>query len=152
MESCTSPIVPRIFTLLSTRFSPPTSCASVCISPKPFCTFPSCLLTSSNDCPMRSCRVFCNFSSTVARISSSFFSVFCKSSCWRSDSSPNFSRCRRLNNSMLSAKLFWKACMAELVWVVIFFRVSRCSVRKWLRVEASSSRSLRERFSSFSRL
>ena len=32
-------MLPRVFTLLRTRFKPPTSCASVCISPSPLQVF-----------------------------------------------------------------------------------------------------------------
>ena len=91
--SWTSPNVPRIFTLLRTFLRPPTSCASDFISPRPFCTFSSCERTISKDCPMRSLRVFCNFSSTITRMSSRRFSVDCISvSCWRAIAS-NFWRC-----------------------------------------------------------
>lgn len=51
-------MLPRVFTLLRTRFKPPTSCASVCISPSPFCTLSSCSVTSRNDWPIRSLSVF----------------------------------------------------------------------------------------------
>lgn len=54
-------MLPRVFTLLRTRFKPPTSCASVCISPSPFCTLSSCSVTSRNDWPIRSFSVFLQF-------------------------------------------------------------------------------------------
>ena len=71
MPSCTSPQVPRDFTLVSTRFRSPTPIASCCISPRPWCTFSSRSETSLNDSPRRCSSVACSFSSTVRRISSS---------------------------------------------------------------------------------
>lgn len=91
-----SPMLPRVFTLLRTRFKPPTSCASVCISPSPFCTLSSCSVTSRNDWPIRSFSVFCNFSSTVRRISSNRFSVLATNRRCCSSKLANFSRCKAL--------------------------------------------------------
>ena len=73
--SCTSPKVPRVLTLLSTRLSEPTSLASFCISPMPRCTCSSRSATWRKLSPSRCSRVACSFSSTVARICSSFFSL-----------------------------------------------------------------------------
>ena len=53
-----SPKVPLVFTLPNTFFNPPTSSARFFISPSPLCTFSSWVRTSSNDCPMRSFKVF----------------------------------------------------------------------------------------------
>ena len=69
--SCTSPRMPRVLTPDSTRLSPPTSAASVCISPRPLYTCSSCWLTARKESEMRFCSVVCSFSSTVPRISSS---------------------------------------------------------------------------------
>ena len=69
--SCTSPSMPRVLTPESTRFSPPTSAARVCISPRPLYTCSSWALTVRKESEMRFCRVSCSFSSTVPRISSS---------------------------------------------------------------------------------
>ena len=69
--SCSSPQVPRVFTLVITRLRSPTLPASVCISPRPLCTCSSRSLTSLNDSPRRCSSVACSFSSTVRRISSS---------------------------------------------------------------------------------
>ena len=73
--SCTSPKMPRVLTLVSTRFSEPTSRASVCISPRPLCTCSSRSATCLKLSPRRCSSVACSFSSTVARICSSFFSL-----------------------------------------------------------------------------
>ena len=73
--SCTSPKMPRVFTLVSTRFSEPTSRASPCISPRPLCTCSSRSATCLKLSPSRCSSVACSFSSTVARICSSFFSL-----------------------------------------------------------------------------
>ena len=73
--SWTSAHVPRAFTLVSTRLRSPTPVARVCISPSPFCTDSSWSLTSLNDSPRRFSSVDWSFSSTVARICSSFFSL-----------------------------------------------------------------------------
>ena len=76
--SCTSPNTPRVFTLVSTRFSEPTSRARFCISPRPLCTCSRRSATCLKLSPSRCSSVACSFSSTVARICSSFFSL----SCW----------------------------------------------------------------------
>ena len=103
--NCTSPNVPRVFTLLKTFFNPPTSCARLFISPNPFCTFSSCERTISKDCPIRSFNVFCNFSSTICRMSSNRFSVlFTKASCCLPIAS-NFSRCISLPVSRFLCKV-----------------------------------------------
>ena len=65
-----SPRMPRVFTLERTRFRSPTPAARVCISPSPLYTCSSRSLTSRKDWLIRSSRVFCSFSSTVARICS----------------------------------------------------------------------------------
>ena len=109
--NCTSPNVPRIFTLLSTFFSPPTSWARDFISPRPFCTFSSCERTISNDCPIRSFNVFCNFSSTIRRISSKRFSVDLISvSCWRAIVS-NFCRCNSPVVIIFLWRTSWSCCI-----------------------------------------
>ncbi|MCY1544936.1 hypothetical protein D9M68_808500 [compost metagenome] len=69
--SCTSPQVPRDFTLVSTRFRSPTPAASACISPSPLCTASRRSDTSLKDSPRRCSSVAWSFSSTVRRISSS---------------------------------------------------------------------------------
>ena len=73
--SCTSPKMPRVLTLVSTRLSEPTSRASACISPRPLCTCSSRSATCLKLSPRRCSSVACSFSSTVARICSSFFSL-----------------------------------------------------------------------------
>ena len=70
--SWTSPHMPRVFTLARTRFRSPTPVASVCISPRPRCTCSRRSDTILNDSPSRCSSVVCSFSSTVARICSSF--------------------------------------------------------------------------------
>ena len=143
----TSPNVPRIFTLLNTFFSPPTSCARDFISPSPFCTFSSCERTISKDCPMRSFNVFCNFSSTISRISSSRFSVdFIKTSCWRAIVS-NFWRCSSpfvimfLCSTSCNCCIFWFS-----VWVIsmrssriLRFSSSRFSCICWRKAACNCS-------------
>ena len=69
--SCTSPSTPRVLTLESTRLSPPTSWATLFISPSPLCTASSCSLTRVNDEFNLSFKVLESFSSTVSRIFSS---------------------------------------------------------------------------------
>ena len=73
--SCISPKMPRVLGLLSTRLRAPTSRARVCISPRPLCTCSSRSATCVKLSPRRCCSVACSFSSTVARICSSFFSL-----------------------------------------------------------------------------
>ena len=70
ISSCTSPQVPRVFTLVSTRFRSPTPSASCCISPRPWWTFSSRSDTCWNEALKRVSSVACSFSSTVLRISS----------------------------------------------------------------------------------
>ena len=78
-----SPKVPRVFTLVSTRFRSPTPVARLCISPSPRCTASSRSLTSLNDSPSRRSSVPCSFSSTVWRIWSSLRSLpSCSSFSW----------------------------------------------------------------------
>lgn len=131
-----SPMLPRVFTLLRTRFKPPTSCASVCISPSPFCTLSSCSVTSRNDWPIRSLSVFCNFSSTVRRISSNRFSVLATS--WRCCSSrlANFSRCRVLNEVIPRSKASRNSFMER----VSSSRLSLATMRPSSRFRRKSSR------------
>ena len=69
--SWTSPHMPRVFTLASTRFRSPTPVASDCISPRPRCTCSRRSETVLNDAASRCSSVACSFSSTVARICSS---------------------------------------------------------------------------------
>ena len=68
-----------VLTLASTRFRSPTPAASVCISPSPLCTCSRRSDTCLNDAPRRCSSVACSFSSTVARISSSFFAFSLRS-------------------------------------------------------------------------
>ena len=68
ISNCTSPQVPRVFTLVSTRFRSPTPSASCCISPRPWCTRSSRSDTCWNDALKRASSVACSFSSTVLRI------------------------------------------------------------------------------------
>ena len=75
--SCTSPKMPRFFTLVSTRLRSPTPVARFCISPRPRCTASSRSETSLNDWPRRVSSVLCSFSSTVARICSSLAALSC---------------------------------------------------------------------------
>ena len=76
--SCTSPNMPRVLTLVSTRCrSRRRPAASVCISPRPRCTCSSRSATCLKLSPRRCSSVACSFSSTVARICSSFFSLSC---------------------------------------------------------------------------
>ena len=63
--SWTSPKVPRVLTLLSTRLSEPTSLASFCISPMPRWTCSSRSATWRKLSPRRCSSVACSFSSTV---------------------------------------------------------------------------------------
>ena len=123
--NCTSPKVPRIFTLLSTFFNPPTSCARDFISPSPFCTFSSWERTISKDCPMRSFSVFCSFSSTISRMSSKRFSVdFSSISCWRAIAS-NFCRCNSPLVIMFLCNASCNCCILWLMVCVISMRSSR---------------------------
>ena len=71
ISSCTSPQVPRVLTLVSTRFKSPTPSASCCISPSPWWTRSSRSDTCWNEAVRRVSKVACSFSSTVLRISSS---------------------------------------------------------------------------------
>ena len=71
-----SPRMPRVLTPESTCFSPPTSAARLCISPKPLYTCSSWSLTALKLSVTRFCSASCNCSSTVWRISSSFW-AFC---------------------------------------------------------------------------
>jgi hypothetical protein len=73
--NCISPQVPRVFTLVITRFKSPTLPARVCISPRPLCTCSSRSLTSLKDSPRRCSSVAWSFSSTVRRISSSLVAL-----------------------------------------------------------------------------
>ena len=73
--NCTSPQVPRVLTLVNTRFKSPTPVARVCISPSPLCTASSRSDTCLNDSPSRNSSVACSFSSTVRRISSSLLAL-----------------------------------------------------------------------------
>ena len=66
--SCTSPKIPRAFTLPSTRLRSPTPVAMDCMSPRPLYTASSWSLTCLNDADRRSLSVRESFSSTVARI------------------------------------------------------------------------------------
>ena len=136
MLSCISPMFPRVFTLLSTRFRPPTSCASVCISPKPFCTLSSCSVTRRKDWPMRSFSVFCNFSSTVTRISSRRFSVLATSRRCCSSRLANFSRWRLLKEAMPRSKASLNSFMER----VSSSRLSRATIRPSSRFSRKSSR------------
>ena len=73
------PSMPRVLTLVSTRFRSPTPAASVCISPRPLCTCSSRSDTCLNDSPRRCSSVACSFSSTVARICSSLAALSVRS-------------------------------------------------------------------------
>ena len=131
--SWTSPNVPLIFTLLNTFFSPPTSWARDFISPSPFCTFSSCERTISNDWPIRSLSVFCNFSSTIKRISSRRFSVdFSNASCWRAIMS-NFCRCSSPVVIIFLCRTSWSCC-------IFWFSVCVISMRSSRMLRFSSSR------------
>ena len=70
-DSCASPKIPRVLTLVSRCFRSPTPCARVCISPKPLWTCSSLSATCLKLSPKRVSKVVCSFSSTVLRISSS---------------------------------------------------------------------------------
>ena len=70
--SCISPSMPLVFTFESTFERSPTPAASVCISPRPLYTCSSLSLTSAKERLSLSSSVFCSFSSTTWRISSSF--------------------------------------------------------------------------------
>ncbi len=71
-SSCTSPKMPRVFTLPSTRLRSPTPAAMLCMSPNPRYTASSCSLTCLNEDESRSLSVRESFSSTVIRICSSW--------------------------------------------------------------------------------
>ena len=71
-----SPKMPRVLTPDSTCFRPPTSAARLCISPRPLYTCSSWALTALKLSVTRFCRASCSCSSTVQRISSSFW-AFC---------------------------------------------------------------------------
>ena len=79
VSSWTSAQVPRALTLVSTRLSAPTlsvtPAESSFISPKDLYKFSSCSETVLNELFKRVVSVEVSFSSTVARISSSFFSL-----------------------------------------------------------------------------
>lgn len=129
-------MLPRVFTLLRTRFKPPTSCASVCISPSPFCTLSSCSVTSRNDWPIRSFSVFCNFSSTVRRISSNRFSVLATNRRCCSSKLANFSRCKALKEVIPRSKAFRNSFMER----VSSSRLSLATMRPSSRFRRKSSR------------
>ena len=75
----TSPYVPRSFTLVNAFLRDFASAARAFISPSPWPTLSSCLLTISNDWDKRVSRVFCSFSSTTFCICSNLFSLLsCK--------------------------------------------------------------------------
>ena len=124
-----SPIFPRVLTLLSTRFNPPTSCAKVCISPSPFCTLSNCSVTKRKDCPIRSFNVFWSFSSTVTRISSSLFSVLSTNLCWRSSKAANFSFCNLLKESIPRSKASLNSFMERASSSRLSFATNRLSSR-----------------------
>ena len=93
--NCTSPNTPRDFTLVSTRFSEPTSRANSCISPRPRCTCSSRSATCLKLSPRRCSSVACSFSSTVARICSSLSSLPCCSAVRRASTALRTSPRRR---------------------------------------------------------
>ncbi len=71
-----SPRIPRVFTPESTCFSPPTSAARFCISPRPLYTCSSWSFTALKLSVTRFCNASCSCSSTVWRISSSFWAFW----------------------------------------------------------------------------
>ena len=67
--------MPRFLTLLKMRFKSPIPPARLCISPSPRCTSSSLRLTRLKLSPSLRSKVEFNFSSTIMRICSKFFSV-----------------------------------------------------------------------------
>ena len=97
-----SPRMPRVLTPESTCFSPPTSAARFCISPSPLYTCSSWSFTALKLSVTRFCRASCSCSSTVWRISSSFFA---------------FSACRAVMFSarvLRSSSSFWVLAASRL--------------------------------------
>src|SRR5574343_177043 len=141
-ESWTSPQVPRVLTLVSTRFRSPTPAASVCISPKPRCTCSSRSLTSLNDSPRRCSSVACSFSSTVRRISSSLLAL----SAWIAVSRPSTVNLRRSKRSSRpSEKRFSSRAKASSRSACKVPNWPTCVVTAWLNRLADCARSSRSR-------
>ena len=148
--SCISPTIPRVLTLESTFFKSPTPLARVCISPNPLYTCSSLSLTKRNDCPMRSSKVFCSFSSTVARICSSLLPLSscmvrmrCSMVCRICSSCCSVCVVSRATLSSISFRpLSMVRCKVSLRWVICkFSSASRlsCSAEDCAWEAASSS-------------
>ena len=126
-----SPRIPRVFTPESTCFSPPTSAARFCISPRPLYTCSSWSFTALKLSVTRFCNASCSCSSTVWRISSSFWAF------WACRAVMPSARVRRISSSLraLEASSPCRRCSMVCCWVpcpaaraVLILCTEACSV------------------------
>ena len=149
--SCTSPQVPLVFTLVSTRRRSPTPAASSCISPRPLWTDSRRSDTNRKDSPSRFSRVLCSFSSTVLRMSSRRLPFSSRSaSSWVVRVAVNWvRRCSKLVSRSFCASP--AASVLVRCWVAKFSREVRISSRCSRPERTNTSRSSLRRASRSSR-